>query len=260
MNVPCYTYERFMSHIWLSHVTHTNESCYTYELEASSELRVVAVSCSVQQCIALPRMRKGTTRGLEWIVCCCSVLQCVAVYCSPTYAKKDSMRPRVNCVSLWCVAVCGSVLQSHVCEWAIDEASSDVTYEWVMSHMNESCHIRRSDGTYEWVMLHMNEWHVIWASHVSYEWVTAHTNESSPEYKSHTRTRVCHTGSYSRSNEASSHVTYECVMPHTNESCPPYERVMSHTTESCHNSRREAASVTSHMNESCHTWMSHVHM
>jgi len=31
MNASCHTYEWFMSHIWMSHVTHTNESCHTYE-------------------------------------------------------------------------------------------------------------------------------------------------------------------------------------------------------------------------------------
>jgi len=34
---------------------------------------------------------------------------------------------------------------------------SHVTYEWVMSHMNESCHIWMSHVTYEWVMSHMYE-------------------------------------------------------------------------------------------------------
>jgi len=31
MNDSCHTYERVMSHIWTSHVTHMNESCHTYE-------------------------------------------------------------------------------------------------------------------------------------------------------------------------------------------------------------------------------------
>jgi len=55
---------------------------------------------------------------------------------------------------------------------------SHVTYEWVMSHMNESCHIWMSDFTYESVMSHMNESHHIWMSHVTYEWVMSHMNES----------------------------------------------------------------------------------
>ena len=31
MNESCHTYEWVMSHIWMSPVTHTNESCHTYE-------------------------------------------------------------------------------------------------------------------------------------------------------------------------------------------------------------------------------------
>jgi len=31
MNESCHTYERVMSHIWTSHVTHMNESCHTFE-------------------------------------------------------------------------------------------------------------------------------------------------------------------------------------------------------------------------------------
>ena len=55
---------------------------------------------------------------------------------------------------------------------------SHVTYEWVMSRMNESCHVWMSHVTYEWVVARMNEsWHV-WMSRVTYGWVVSHTNES----------------------------------------------------------------------------------
>jgi len=46
---------------------------------------------------------------------------------------------------------------------------SHVTYEWVMSHLNESCHIWMTHVTYEWVMSHMNESCHIWVSHVTYD-------------------------------------------------------------------------------------------
>ena len=40
-----------------------------------------------------------------------------------------------------------------------------VSNRWVMSHMNEACHIRMRHVTYEWVPSHTNEsWH-IWTSH-----------------------------------------------------------------------------------------------
>jgi len=55
------------------------------------------------------------------------------------------------------------------------------TYEWVMSHMNESCHIWMSHVTYEWVISHMNESCHIWRSHVTYEWVMSYIGEVSIE-------------------------------------------------------------------------------
>jgi len=60
---------------------------------------------------------------------------------------------------------------------------SQVSYEWVMSHMNESCLIWMSHVSYEWVMSHMNE--SCHMSHVTYKWVTSHDmNESC--YKKYT--------------------------------------------------------------------------
>jgi len=64
--------------------------------------------------------------------------------------------------------------------------TSHVT-EWVMAHMNESCH-GMSHGTYEWVMSRNESWH-IWRSHVT-EWVVAHMNESCHEMSHDTYERV----------------------------------------------------------------------
>jgi len=43
----------------------------------------------------------------------------------------------------------------HVSEYTTHVAM--YTYEWVMSHLTESCHIRRSQVTHDWVMSNMNE-------------------------------------------------------------------------------------------------------
>jgi len=104
--------------------------------------------------------------------------------------------------------------------------SGYVTEKWVISHMNESCHICMSHGTYEWVVSHMNVTCHIWMSHVTYEWVVSRMNGS------------CH--------------AYEWVMLHLDESCLTWmdritrEYVLSHMN------------VVPHMNEPFDTWMSHV--
>ena len=85
------------------------------------------------------------------------------------------------------------------------------SYEWVMSHMNQSCHIWMSRVTYEWVASHMNESCHAWMSRVTYEWVMSHMNESCLIWISH--------------------VSHEWVTSHMNELC---EWVVSHINESCH--------------------------
>jgi len=97
---------------------------------------------------------------------------------------------------------------------------SYVRYEWVTSHMNESCPIWMSH-----VMSHMNESYPIWISHVPCEWVMSHMNESRPIWMSH--------------------VTHDWVMLHLTVSCTIacVLSYMSHVTN---------------MNESCHAWQSHM--
>jgi len=77
---------------------------------------------------------------------------------------------------------------SHVtCEWVVSHVEMlrrDITLhrvclrhfspEWVLSHLNESCHIWMSHVTYEWVMPHLHESCHKWMSHVACEWVMSH--------------------------------------------------------------------------------------
>jgi len=65
---------------------------------------------------------------------------------------------------------------------------SHVSYEWFMSHMNESCCtcvIWMSHVSYEWFMSHTNEPCFIWTIHVSYEWAMFHMNELCLIWMSH---------------------------------------------------------------------------
>jgi len=62
---------------------------------------------------------------------------------------------------------------------------SHITYEWVMSHMDESCHIWTIHITYERVMSHTNESCHIRMSHVVHEWGLSHMNEACQIWTSH---------------------------------------------------------------------------
>jgi len=118
---------------------------------------------------------------------------------------------------------------------------SHVAYGWVISHMDESCHVWMNHVTYEWVMSRMNESCHVWMSRVTYEWVTSRIKESS---------RPCHM--WSR-NVWISYVTYQRVMSHMDESCRIW---MSHVTYEWNRVTYEW--VMSHMDKSCHVWMSRV--
>jgi len=102
-----------------------------------------------------------------WTILCC-VCRCPNYYFPPSYWRHNT--------------VGGGKSISFCCCRILDESCqiwmSDVTYEWVMSHMRESCHIWVSHVTYEWVMSHMNESCHIWMSHVMYEWAVSYVNES----------------------------------------------------------------------------------
>jgi len=52
-----------------------------------------------------------------------------------------------------------------------------VTYEWVTSRMNESCHTWMSHATHEWVMPHMNESCHTWMSLVTHGTYASVTHE-----------------------------------------------------------------------------------
>jgi len=159
----CHTEEWVTSHVRMSHGTHVNES---YEWVT-----------------------------YEWVIShtrMSHVARARSCYVSRVANMNESCH-----IYMWMSH--GSCLNESCRTCAILSCLSGSTHEWVMSHMNESCHTCMSYVTYESVMSHMNESCHTWMSHVTYEWVMSHMNES------------CHTWI--------SHVTYEWVVSHTNESC-----------------------------------------
>ena len=129
-NQSCHTYEWVMSHVRMSHVTNTNESCHNWR--ASGFLQT-------KSCIRID----------------------IRAACTPYASTPDTS----NLDSRWLVV-------SHIWTRHTPRMNESChTYEWVMSHiwmshvahMNESCH------TYEWVMSH------IWMSHVTHMNEPCHT-------------------------------------------------------------------------------------
>jgi len=104
-----------------------------------------------------------------------------------------------------------------------------VAYEWVMSHMNESCHIKymywKSANEFEWNMAHI-------------EGVMSHMNESCPIWVSHVTSNTCTRRVYYKSANES-----ECVTSRTKGVCPIW---LYHSF------------IWSHMTKSLPTWMSQV--
>jgi len=158
-------------------------------------LKWIAVCCSVLHCAAV----------------CCSALQCVAVRCSVLQChgvlQCITMRYRthfcavleVEMISLYAIILC------HTSQWVmsrVDESChmsmSHVTCRRVMSHVNGSCHISMGPVKCQWVMSHMKWYrsmgesrhikghmsHVILSScplcrrHITYKKVGSRKNES----------------------------------------------------------------------------------
>jgi len=193
-------------------------------------MQCVAVCCSVLQCIAV----------------CCSSLQCVAVREFRAIHLLSHHSPSVGCLS-------------HV---LYDElhliCTSHVSYEWVMSGVNDSCPAPMSHVSEEWLLSIIHGACLVWTSHIWYEWVICSMSLSCLVW--------------------TSHISYVWVMCRMNEPCPArmshtsYEQVTSRMSLSClymtyHSRRRtglknvtfsDIPQIVSVRNESWRMWISYV--
>jgi len=192
-----------LSHVQISHVTHLNELCHTYEWDVS-QIWMSHVTCANESC-----------HMCEW------VMSCISREDTLKYAKT---LPKMSMPYLTCEWVLAHIWMSH----GTHMNESLHTYEWVMArtrmgHGNESCHI---------LMRHANMnvscliWmtHVTYTCHVSYERLMSRINESCHVLMSHVNVDV------SRVNES---CQYEWVMSHMDDLCHVYMSCliwMSHVT------------------------------
>jgi len=92
MNESCHTYEWVMSHIWMSHDTHMNESRHIYECVTASIRMSQLTTFDSSVRVTWPSPMAGS-----WAGC--------------TRCKHDCMWPTHN---IWLIRAC-DVTQSHVC-------------------------------------------------------------------------------------------------------------------------------------------------
>ena len=219
MNESCHTCEWVMSHIWMSHVTHVNESCHICEWVMShiwmSHVTHVNESCHTYEWVMSHIWMSHVTRmsesshAYEWDM-------------SHLFARDE-------------ILDLGDRQDHELVGWICRNESRRIWTSHV-THMKESCH------------LYNELWHIwtnmshVCLSHVTWKWVIAHMNEHVTRMKESrhvkmsygTYERTCHTYKWvtSRENELwhiwTSHVTL------MSESCligmghDTNERVLSH--------------------------------
>jgi len=167
-NEPCRTYEWVMSHIWMSHiwichVTRVNESCHTWEwvmshLCMSHVTRMnesMNESCHIYEWIVYTPQRHRTEqfpKPWKGLIAWSDSFICVMRLNLYIYECRDSLLRVTWLVRVRHASELSKALKGESCH----------TYEWVMSHVwmshvtriNESCH------TYGWVMSHVLMSHV----------------------------------------------------------------------------------------------------
>jgi len=126
VNESCHTYERVMSHIWMSHVTRANESCHAYEW-VMTDMQYDPFS-RVMDPIYL----------YIYIYIYMYIQICIYVYkLSRVHVTWHIFHVRYA----WVMTHTYLVSWPHKCHmrWLFDMWTSFVTYEWVTSDMCESC-------------------------------------------------------------------------------------------------------------------------
>jgi len=131
MNASCQTYECVMSHMWMSHVTHMNESCHAYEW--------IVLYNHTYECV----MSHVCMRHITRVNISCLPASCHTYAGSPVCHTFESDTSRIQMTHV--ERMNGS---RHTYEWAMPH-----TWKCRDTHMNESFH------TYEWVVSH------IWMNH-----------------------------------------------------------------------------------------------
>ena len=137
MNKSCQTYEWVMSHVWMSHVTYTNESYHTCLNE----------SCHIYQWVLSHIWKSHGTRTHEsWHTCLWVPMSHVRV-CQ--WVMWEVLKEFTLVMS--------HTFMSHVIHWMKMNASCHAACHIRKSHVT---HIHELCHTYEWVMSHVRMSHI----------------------------------------------------------------------------------------------------
>jgi len=140
---------RHTSRVWMSHVTHINQSCHTHANRGAPP------SAFERECV----ISHNVTRMNEVI---------------------HISHPSGHVWMVHVTNINGQWVMSHewsshstYSRWLYSGVESCHTYEWCMSHMwmSRVTHMDESCLTYEWVVSHM------WMSHVTHRYLSCHTYE-----------------------------------------------------------------------------------
>ena len=171
-----------MSHIWMSHVTHMNESCHTYEWVMShiwmSHVAHITKSCHT-------RTERHT--GLILSRNCLPSLSCMCV----PWLSCDMTHPRLSMGPVWLSLSCVT--------WLIHMCVAWLSRNWVKAHtyMSDCKHVNTSHGT------HVHE------SRHTYKWVISHKKEIAITGPYSSSSQSCHTNEWVTVNIFLCHVAHE---------------------------------------------------
>ena len=112
VNESCHTCEWVMSHIWMSHVTYMNESCHTYEW-VMSHIWMSHVTHTNESC-----------HTYEWVMSHIYMIQVTrankSVHAYESHLKWESWTRIPVCVFVCSSPAPGYIKEScHTCEWAM---------------------------------------------------------------------------------------------------------------------------------------------
>jgi len=252
MNESCHTYEWVMSHIWMSHITHTDELCHTCKWIASN-IRMDHITHI-----------NGSCHRYEWVmlhICTLSVESNALVWMKLSHLWVTSYIQ----IPYSFYSVCSNTL---------------LILQWMLWGMSQKPHFMTYKSGYEVCDTNQVMRRVTWVCyeashtpHILMRHVTRYT------YKSGIAVSRAHTLSLSLSlfhTHTHTLILGRAWRASMNEPCHTYARVMSHIWMSHTTHMNEVPSIVpvrmshvsrvshdTHMNKSCHTceWvMSHTRM